>query len=159
MRRKESRRGGHGERERVCCRPSHWLWLVLIVQDNSIIHLRHEEKTNEERALFNLRNKQKAFFLSKTKHTRIHAQFPTMLCVNVEMFCVELSGIRRTRLPSLGRVVTANTTEGFLLMSLTSLVMAWSSSSEIGVTEPLKGEKDTVRERRQWKFLVEMDFQ
>lgn len=47
---------------------------------------------------------------------------PTMLWVNVEMFCVELSGKRRSRRPSLGGEVTANSTEWFRLISLTSLV-------------------------------------
>lgn len=72
-------------------------------------------------------------------NTQTDTHIPTMLCVNVEISCVELSGIRRTRRPSLGGAVTENTAEWFLLMSLTSLVTTLSSCSEIGVTEPLKG--------------------
>lgn len=49
---------------------------------------------------------------------------PTMLCVNMDTFCVELSGSRRTRRPSFAGEVTVKTTDRFLLMSSMSLVMA-----------------------------------
>lgn len=43
---------------------------------------------------------------------------PTMLCVNMDTVCVELSGRRWTRQPSFGGEVTTKTTDWFLLMSL-----------------------------------------
>lgn len=67
---------------------------------------------------------------------------PTMLWVNMDTFCVELSGSRRTRRPSFGGEVTVKTTDWFLLMPLKSLVTACSCHLEMGVMEPLKGEEE-----------------
>lgn len=121
--RKEGRRAGNGEREGVCSWPSHRLRLVLIIQDDPLIHLR--DKDGEVRDL----REPPSLLWGWTR-------MPTMLCVNMEMSCVVLSGKRWTRRPSLGGDVNVNATDWFLLMSLTSLVTAWSSWSVIGVTEP-----------------------
>lgn len=65
-----------------------------------------------------------------------------MLWVNMDTFCVELSGSRRTRRPSFGGEVTVKTTDWFLLMPLKSLVTACRCHLETGVMEPLKVEEE-----------------
>lgn len=144
MRGKKSRRRGHGEKKGVCSQPSHWLWLLLIIQDNTIIHLRDRHR------------EMRINILQRHTTTDKDTHIPTMLCVNVEMFFVELSAIRWTRWPNLGGAVTVNTTDLFLLMSLTLLVTARSSCSEIGVTDPLKAAKTQWESRNtttEWSWF------
>lgn len=75
-----------------------------------------------------------------------------MLWVNMDTFCVELSGRRRTRRPSLGGEVTVKTTDWFLLMPLKSLVTACRCHLETGVMEPLK-----VEEEQRYKKTVAIE--